>query len=90
VNPHLARRTCHPGALSSGFILSSPNNDYTACINGVSAQVIAVDTPAYVNSNNAAEAANQKAGHESKPGSYPPSNPAKDNHADEDAEPVHI
>ena len=32
VKPHLVQRTCHPGALSSGFILSSPNNDYTAFI----------------------------------------------------------
>ncbi len=31
VNPHLVQRTRHPGALSSGFILSSPNNDYTTC-----------------------------------------------------------
>jgi len=57
----------------------------------VSAQVIAVDTPAYVNSDNAAEAANQKGGHEStESGSYPPSNPAKDYHAHEYTEPVHI
>jgi len=59
--------------------------------NVVSAQVIAVDAPAYVNSDNAAKAANPEGGHESaKLGSYPPSNPAEDHHANEDAEPVHI
>lgn len=32
VKPHLVQHTCHPGALSSGFILFSPSKDYTACI----------------------------------------------------------
>jgi hypothetical protein len=58
--------------------------------NGLSAQVIAVDTPAYIDSDYAADAANHDAGHESKSVSYPPSNPAKDCHTNEDTELVHI
>jgi hypothetical protein len=56
---------------------------------GDSAQVVVINTPAYIDSNHAADAANREAGHDSKSGSYPPSNPAKDGHADEDTKPAH-
>jgi hypothetical protein len=57
----------------------------------ISAQVIAVYTPADVNADNAAESANPKGGHNSTNfGSYPPSNPAKDYHTNKNTESVHI
>jgi hypothetical protein len=57
----------------------------------LSAQVIAVDTPAYIDSDNAAEAADPEGGHKVADfGSYPPSNPTEDHHANKDAEPVHV
>jgi hypothetical protein len=59
--------------------------------NEASAQVIAVDAPADVNPDNAAESANPQGGHDSTNfGSYPPSNPAKDYHTNKYTEPVHI
>lgn len=56
-----------------------------------SAQVIAIDTPADVNPDNATEGANPQGGYDSTDfGSYPPSNPAKDYHAHEYTKSVHI
>jgi hypothetical protein len=56
----------------------------------VSAQVIAVDAPAQVDSRYAAEAAEHETGHESHVGSDPPAHPPQDGHAKKNAEPVHV
>jgi hypothetical protein len=58
--------------------------------NGLSAQVITIDTPAYVDSSQAADTAKHETSHESNFVPYPPSNPTKDCHAKKDTELVHI
>jgi hypothetical protein len=58
--------------------------------NGLSAQVITIDTPAYVDSSQAADTAKHKTSRESNSVPYPPSNPTKDCHANKNTELVHV
>jgi hypothetical protein len=57
---------------------------------GLSAQIIPVNTPAYVYSSRAANAAKHEPSHESNFVSDPPSNPTYNCHANNDTELVHI
>jgi hypothetical protein len=55
----------------------------------LSAQIIAVDTPAHIDTQNAADAAQAEGRHESHLRSDPPPDPAQDRHTDKNAEFVH-